>query len=144
MNSLFRLKILSSNSEKDNRLYYTCKLGDQKFKGKFGKSLDLDFVIAPSLLDSVIQLRLHSKGIFRSELLGQIEFPVFQLLEIAPYIFSEGKARFFSTLGEEWKVKLKMGFLDEPSKEFKKLFQTFNDKWAGNKQRRIGNCQVLI
>ena len=140
MNSLFRIKVLSVKSEiEKERLYYTCKLGDQKFKGKFGKIMDFDFVIAPSLLDSAIHFRLHLKGIFRSELLGEIELPVFQLLEIAPYVFSEGNPKYVSALGQDWSVKLKLGFLDEPSKEFQKLFHTFNDKWAGNRQTRIGN-----
>lgn len=139
MNSLFRIKVISGKDlPEKNGIYYTCKLGDQKFKGKFGKVAHVDFLIAPSLLDSVILLRVHSKGIFRSELIGQIEFPVFQLLEIAPSLFSESKANYYSTRGKSWAVKLKLGFLDEPSKEFKKLFQAFNDKWAGNNLKRIG------
>lgn len=144
MNSLFRIKVISSKDLPDkNGIYYTCKLGDQKFKGKFGKSLDFDFLIAPSLLDSVLLIRVHSKGIFRSELIGQIEFPVFQLLEIAPSLFSDSKAKYYSTNGEDWAVKLKLGFLDEPSRDFRKLFQAFNDKWAGNKIKRIGISVVF-
>jgi hypothetical protein len=139
MNSLFRIKVLSVKSESEKeRLYYTCKLGDQKFKGKFSKINELDFLIAPSLLDSAIVFRLHSKGIFRSELLGEIEFPVFQLIEIAPSVFSVAEGKYYSQSGQDWSVKLKLGFLDEPSKEFKKLFITFNEKWAGNRQTRIG------
>lgn len=138
MNSIFRIKVISAKDLPDKTgIYYTCKLGDKKYKGKFGKIADNDFLIAPSLLDSVILLRIHSKGIFTSELLGEIEFPVFQLLEIAPLTFLESKAKYYSTQGESWAVNLKLGFLEDPSKEFKKLSHAFNAKWAGNKNKRI-------
>ena len=130
--------VISGRDIPDKNVYFTCKLGDQRFKGKFGKKSEFNFLIAPSVLDSVLLFRLYSKGIFRSELIGEIEFPVFQLLEITNSLFSESRPKYYSTLGQSWAIKLRLGFLEEPSREFQKLFHTFNDKWAGKNSRKIG------
>ena len=139
-----RIKIISAKGLTDkNGLYFTCKLGDQKFKSKFGKSSDFDFLITPSLLDSFIILRIHVKGIFKSELIGEIHFPVFKLLTFCNSfnsLYAGSKDKYFSNSGQTWAVRLKMGFLDDPSKELRKLFRDFQEKWE---LKKIGDSLVI-
>lgn len=83
---------------------------------------------------ATLVITLWNKGFLKNELLGQLSFPIYHLVNILLFDDPENKPNWYPLVNPRQEVsvagdvRLKMGFGETLNKDLKALFLSFNEK----------------